>query len=984
MIKNWDSLIVGVGSFILLFLGIWEHGLWDPWEMNRAHLARKMAEAPKVLVIEGGGSTTPGSIAHFLSSTISEDATIVSAKDASDGASPIETGRGLLSETVFRAVVFDVDIRLKSSDDTEGIRSLGDFLGSVIPNNGSTTFFLISLTGSKDIRLVLNSVISYAQTKEKEDPEYLRQIMERQVVALDSINETPEKVLSSLRLDAFTTQYKYGGKTVFTPPLDPFILSLIFRAFGINEFSARLPGVIFAVLILVLMFTIGKRIYGRSSALVCVGILVSTPMFFESARFVGNQLSTMFFLSLGVVAFGGIVRETHRIYAYLVLMASTILIYLSAGLMGVAMLASCVVFYPILARDLRKSIIIGSGAVLGISVCLVLLSYLVDSPFFQQFRFYQPTFAGGMPLTSRAFDFAIKQVGFGLFPWSALLPLAVMGFVGTDKKNPPEDILLTLWAVGPFILLMVFIRPLHLYYYAGVPALAWIIGLYLMRMEDEPIETRKLAFFSFGLFAVMMKDLFQSPAPLISFLTTDPTFSDPGKGELVFPEMKIGFWAMVLVIIAGLAILICGARLITVIKTLPSLLSQGNIFKYVLISVITLIVVDIIVFIALKWDIIFLPQPPDVEVGAVVLRIFLTGPDIAFLYLLLIAIIGFRYSERLKELRTKVISEKWWTVLVEKISNIEKPRHMLAILGISAGGLFIYGSFFLTPELSFHLSQKHIMETYQKSSKKIAGELFRHGVFAGKGNEDMNFYTGLVKEMNSRTEMIERLKDQSRRTFFIVPKTQWSEINYAFRTASGGRHAYVLDDRSSRFILVVSSLAQDEEDANWIAKATITEGAFKELSDVIMETVNFEDKIKFLGYSIDSHSVRRGGTAKIKMYFQCSDKIGTSYRVFMHIDRIGSSSRIHGDHWILNLVKETEEQSSCVGCYATTHWLKGDIIVDDYAINIPIGSPSGPHDIWIGFYNPNDDRRLKVKDFDKSKIRHDGQNRVSIGVLTVE
>jgi hypothetical protein len=38
----------------------------------------------------------------------------------------------------------------------------------------------------------------------------------------------------------------------------------------------------------------------------------------------------------------------------------------------------------------------------------------------------------------------------------------------------------------------------------------------------------------------------------------------------------------------------------------------------------------------------------------------------------------------------------------------------------------------------------------------------------------------------------------------------------------------------------------------------------------------------------------------------------------------------------------------------------------------------------MGFYSPGDDKRLKVKDFDKDKIRHDGQNRVRIGVLTVE
>jgi len=295
--------------------------------------------------------------------------------------------------------------------------------------------------------------------------------------------------------------------------------------------------------------------------------------------------------------------------------------------------------------------------------------------------------------------------------------------------------------------------------------------------------------------------------------------------------------------------------------------------------------------------------------------------------------------------------------------------------------VLVFGVF---PEVSYHLSQKHIIETYRESAAVAPGDLFRHGVFGGRGTEDSNFYTAGIPEMSSRSDVIARLKDQSRRTFFIVPKTQWSELNSAFRQAAGGRFPPVLDDRSSRFILVASSLAPSETDRNWLKAATITQSEFDALTDVTRETVDFDGKVQFVGYWLDSNAVRRGGNAVLKTYFKCTDKVPVSYRMFMHIDRQGSSSRIHGDHWILNLVKETEEQTSCVGCYATTHWLKGDIIVDTYEIEVPIGSPSGPHDIWMGFYNPSDDKRLPVKDYDKTKVRHDGQNRVRIGVLTVE
>ncbi|HOI12159.1 MAG TPA: hypothetical protein PK313_16875, partial [Myxococcota bacterium] len=293
-------------------------------------------------------------------------------------------------------------------------------------------------------------------------------------------------------------------------------------------------------------------------------------------------------------------------------------------------------------------------------------------------------------------------------------------------------------------------------------------------------------------------------------------------------------------------------------------------------------------------------------------------------------------------------------------------------------------AFGLVPELSYHLSQKHILETYRASNARQAGDLFRHGVFAGRGGDDANFYTSRIPDVSSRSQVVDRLKDTSKRAFFIVPKTQWSEINHAFRQANEGRSAPVLDDRSSRFILVSNVLADGETDHNWLADATLTQAQFDAVPGVVKTSVNFEDKLELVGVKLASPAIRRGGTLEMNLYFKVLDKVGTSYRMFLHVDRVGSSSRIHGDHWIRNLVKESEDQTQCVGCYATTHWLKGDIVIDTYGIDVPIGSPSGPHDIWMGFYSPGGDKRLTVKSFDKDKIRHDGSNRVRVGTMTVE
>ena len=76
-------------------------------------------------------------------------------------------------------------------------------------------------------------------------------------------------------------------------------------------------------------------------------------------------------------------------------------------------------------------------------------------------------------------------------------------------------------------------------------------------------------------------------------------------------------------------------------------------------------------------------------------------------------------------------------------------------------------------------------------------------------------------------------------------------------------------------------------------------------------------------------------------------------------------------------------QKKCVGCYENKHWMKGDIIVDSYEREIPSSTPSGRQEMWMGFYDPKSKKRLKVKDFDKDKVRHDGKNRVMIGTFRV-
>jgi hypothetical protein len=219
--------------------------------------------------------------------------------------------------------------------------------------------------------------------------------------------------------------------------------------------------------------------------------------------------------------------------------------------------------------------------------------------------------------------------------------------------------------------------------------------------------------------------------------------------------------------------------------------------------------------------------------------------------------------------------------------------------------------------------------------------------------------------------------------YFLFPKRGFADINHEYRQANRGATIPVLDDRSDFFVLAANRVPGGAADHNWIARSVLNEETFKKDSRIRPGYAKFEDFIEFIGFRMGSESVTRGSRAEINMYFRVIGETRTSYKLFMHVDRPGSGNRINGDHWPLNLIRETETANQCEGCFKTTQWMKGDVYMDRFELEVPIGTPSGTQEVWVGLYNPTDEKRLKVVDNDKDKTAHDGGNRIKAGTFIV-
>ncbi len=235
------------------------------------------------------------------------------------------------------------------------------------------------------------------------------------------------------------------------------------------------------------------------------------------------------------------------------------------------------------------------------------------------------------------------------------------------------------------------------------------------------------------------------------------------------------------------------------------------------------------------------------------------------------------------------------------------------------------------------------------------------------------------------------------RTYVVLGQKGFSETNYKFRKKKRDQmvkagipdaakiappHIPVIEGDNLNFVLAADHLADEEGNENPFAKATITRAAFDALDDVNRVWVDMDGKVRLLGYKISSGTYARGEKLVLDMYFECTGPVRRSYKIFMHIDAEGSGNRINGDHWPLNRSSDPEVKE-CVGCWKTSHWMEGDIVVDHFETDVPLGTPSGRQNIWMGFYLPGGGKRLKVIDWDRKRVNHDGHDRYRIGHFEV-
>lgn len=110
------------------------------------------------------------------------------------------------------------------------------------------------------------------------------------------------------------------------------------------------------------------------------------------------------------------------------------------------------------------------------------------------------------------------------------------------------------------------------------------------------------------------------------------------------------------------------------------------------------------------------------------------------------------------------------------------------------------------------------------------------------------------------------------------------------------------------------------------------------------------EAVVLLGYNLDLREVERGAAIRLTLYWQPQAPIPGDYKVFVHL--LDTNSRISAQR----------DGVPALGVRPTTSWVGGEVISDDYTLQVPMDAPTGVHVIEVGMYDPITGSRLPTYD----------------------
>jgi len=298
-----------------------------------------------------------------------------------------------------------------------------------------------------------------------------------------------EKAREILLLNDWVTPHEDFFPVLDKPMFFYWLIAISYKAFGINEWAARLASVLAAVGCFALVYRFTRNRWGPWEALWSGLILISGVEFFILSRIVIFDMSLTFCITLGLYAFfeAAHADETMRCRIYCALMyvglaAGTLI----KGLVGLLIPGLVIFFYLLIANrwSILRSLYLIPGALLFLALVApwYFLAEARNAGFLRYYLWDEHfgRFATGSFDREQPWYFFLVFLAVGFLPWSVLLPSVIKR--NWSRSLDERRIFLVLWSIVPLIFFSLSSSKLAHYILPIFPALAILTGITIAGM----------------------------------------------------------------------------------------------------------------------------------------------------------------------------------------------------------------------------------------------------------------------------------------------------------------------------------------------------------------------------------------------------------------------------------------------------------------------------------------------------------------------
>jgi 4-amino-4-deoxy-L-arabinose transferase-like glycosyltransferase len=298
-----------------------------------------------------------------------------------------------------------------------------------------------------------------------------------------------EKAREILLLNDWVTPHEDFFPVLDKPMFFYWLIAISYKAFGVNEWAARLPSVLAALGCFALVYSFARIRWGPWEALWSGLILISGVEFFILSRVVIFDMSLTFCITLALYSFyqaahadDAMRRRIYCVLMYGALAAGTLV----KGLVGLLIPGLVIFFYILIANrwSILRSVYPIPGALLFMALVgpWYLLAEARNAGFLRYYlwdehfgRFATASFDREQPWY---FFLAVLAVGF--LPWSTLLPSVIRSYWSQSLDD--RKVFLLSWSILPLILFSLSSSKLAHYILPIFPALSILTATTLTGM----------------------------------------------------------------------------------------------------------------------------------------------------------------------------------------------------------------------------------------------------------------------------------------------------------------------------------------------------------------------------------------------------------------------------------------------------------------------------------------------------------------------